>query len=293
MNALTIRKMIDNSSFAGKVDEIMAAARPAIRLYTERVTLDELPLGASRMGGLPDMPPGVPWPEFEGRPLEFLAQINFKEAASVAQIPELPDSGWLIVFYDLHQRSKNAEDIWRGLIFDVEEASLQRQKPQKEVERGLRLWSNTPSGTAPPKDVDFHLCKLRMEAWTCPPDEMVLRAAVLPTLSRSQASWWRRILQPAMKQTVQDEEMLEDWYELEELFEEQIGSPYHLLGGTPAIVQGDPRESGANYLLLQIDSDIQGPDWMWGDMGRMYFTATKAGMAARDFSQVEASWDSH
>lgn len=273
MDEKTIREMIEDSPFAGEVDELMAATSPAIRLRTERVKSDELPLGASRMGGLPDLPPQVPWPEYQDRPLEFLTQINFREAASVARLPGLPDSGWLIIFYDLYQRCENNEDVWRGLFFDTDPASLVRLKPQDEGKRGLRLWGETASGDEPPEDWDFHFCRLLMESCTCPPDEMAYRA----TGSARQPDW--------------DDERSEDWGELHERFEFRIGEPYHLLGGTPAAVQSDPREQGAPHLLLQIDSDFDGPDWMWGDMGRMYFLTTKAGLAARDFSQVEASWD--
>jgi hypothetical protein len=45
----------------------------AIALYAaamaerDRRVLDRLPLGASRFGGLPDLPPGLAWPEVDGR----------------------------------------------------------------------------------------------------------------------------------------------------------------------------------------------------------------------------------
>ena len=79
-----IRDAIEEYGFGWKVEELMQAAQPAIRLNAERTDMDSLPIGASRMGGLPDLPPGLAWPDFEGRPLEFLVQINFAETAAAA-----------------------------------------------------------------------------------------------------------------------------------------------------------------------------------------------------------------
>src|SRR5262245_27455074 len=38
-----------------------------------------LPLGASRFGGVPDLPPGAAWPDREGVPMEFIAQIRLAD----------------------------------------------------------------------------------------------------------------------------------------------------------------------------------------------------------------------
>lgn len=70
----------------------------------------ELSLGASKLGGMPDLPRGFEFPYFEGegmddtvknRPLAFLAQINLKEAAQFDREHLLPESGLLSFFYEL------------------------------------------------------------------------------------------------------------------------------------------------------------------------------------------------
>lgn len=45
------------------------------------------PVGASRIGGLPDLPEGCAWPEHEGRKLPFIAQLDL---ASLPRWPEMP-----------------------------------------------------------------------------------------------------------------------------------------------------------------------------------------------------------
>lgn len=70
----------------------------------------ELSLGASKLGGMPDLPRGFEFPYFEGegmddtvknRPLAFLAQINLKEAAQFDREHLLPESGLLSFFDEL------------------------------------------------------------------------------------------------------------------------------------------------------------------------------------------------
>jgi uncharacterized protein YwqG len=39
-------------------------------------------------------------------------------------------------------------------------------------------------------------------------------------------------------------------------------------------------------LLLQIDTDEEGPGWMWGDVGRLYFWLRTQDLAARRFDQA-------
>ncbi len=41
-------------------------------------------------------------------------------------------------------------------------------------------------------------------------------------------------------------------------------------------------------MLLQIDTDEQGPDWMWGDMGCLYFWIRKQDLDERNFDRIWA-----
>ncbi len=50
--------------------------RPAIALSATRVEDAQIPLGASKFGGAPDVPLGFVWPTWDEKPLGFLAQIN-------------------------------------------------------------------------------------------------------------------------------------------------------------------------------------------------------------------------
>ncbi len=262
-----IRDAIEEYGFGWKVEELMQAAQPAIRLNAERTNMDSLPIGASRMGGLPDLPPGLAWPDFEGRPLEFLVQINFAETAAAARLDGLPESGWLVIFHDMNQTALNHRDLWHGTFFDADAGSLRRVALAEPGGRGLNLDGYDNNGDLP-DGMDFFSCAVRPEPWTCLPDKDAFMWAGLEDGS----------------------DPLDDWVHLEVAFDDPH-EPVHLLGGLPMPVQGDPRPSDDWFQLLQLSTDLRGPGWMWGDMGRMYFTTTAQGLAARDFAQVNGSWD--
>src|SRR5579859_6821471 len=64
--------------------EIRKIVRPAILLRTKKSSEAKIPLGASKIGGRPDLPKGAEWPAYrDGKPLAFLAQIDLKEIAKL------------------------------------------------------------------------------------------------------------------------------------------------------------------------------------------------------------------
>lgn len=271
-----IRRVIEESVLADRIDGLMAATQPAIRLHTDPVKVDKLPLGASRMGGRPDMPVDLPWPKRLGRPLEFLAQINFRDAASVARLPGMPEAGWLAVFYDCFRMDYGGEDdFWQVLFFDTPASSLERLDPPEDESDPSVYEDDLEAAWQAP--YEFRTCEVEMEkVWTCPLDERALCAAGAAGTKVSQElyrSTW------------------EAWWQLRQDFAAEVGEPHHILGGFAAPIQNDPILGEAWTHLLQLDTDVNGTDWMWGDKGRMYFQIRRIDLEAKDFSQVKASWD--
>ena len=99
----------------------LAFARPRPEFAV--TSLAALPLGGSRLGGLPDLPPSLAWPHVNGKPLTFVIQINLDEiAATMRRDPSgdttaagpddrslLPRHGWLWYFCDFE-----SQDLYRG-----------------------------------------------------------------------------------------------------------------------------------------------------------------------------------
>lgn len=71
----------------------MNAVDAALDRVDER-RMAALPLGESRFGGVPDLPPGIAWPVFQGKKLPLLAQIDLSALPKSA----LPSDGWLYAF---------------------------------------------------------------------------------------------------------------------------------------------------------------------------------------------------
>jgi uncharacterized protein YwqG len=94
--------------------ELAALARPSVRLTSQRTDESGLPLGASTLGGLPDMPATPTWPTREGRPLAFVAQVRLEEVAPLDAAHLLPGRGLLSFFYDAERQPYGDDPADRG-----------------------------------------------------------------------------------------------------------------------------------------------------------------------------------
>lgn len=75
-------------------EEILALVAPAVSLMPSKTgQLDTF------MGGRPVLASGSDWPMHDGRELDFLAQIDLKEAAAAGLDPVFPGGGYLVFFY--------------------------------------------------------------------------------------------------------------------------------------------------------------------------------------------------
>ncbi|MCK4342070.1 MAG: DUF1963 domain-containing protein [Phycisphaerae bacterium] len=116
--------------------ELEGLIRPSMRIRTRRVALKSLPLGASRIGGQPDLPSDWQWPTWNGRALDFLAQIRLADVASLDDEHLLPATGWLYIFYDVKKAEQLSEEevgfnpsCWSVLHYAGDEHLLVRIRP--------------------------------------------------------------------------------------------------------------------------------------------------------------------
>lgn len=248
MLADEIRRLLEASPLAGQTKKVMAHVQPAVRFHSYLMEVGDLPLGASRMGGAPDLPPGLPWPEIKGRPIEFLAQIDLAAAARAFPLPGLPTAGWLAVFSDSKQIYEGVwEDrrFWQLIYFEGEAAELVRREYPGE-----------------PRDY-FNLCELKFEREDCVPD----LSDLVPNDLLGDDTW----------------EVCRDLNE--RINEAKDWRPVHRLGGYPMLIQTFLEDYAGWRFLLQIDSDAE-PGWMWGDAGRLYFWISQEDLAAGVFHDI-------
>src|SRR5947209_7012508 len=127
--------------------DIHSLSRPSIRLLTTRVDESSFPIGASKIGGVPDLPADIAWPQCHGLPQSFLAQIHLADIASSERETLLPHRGMLWFFYDAQQQTfgddPTSKGCWRVFF---------RENPP-ELHR-------TPAPAQVPTASQFHACSI-------------------------------------------------------------------------------------------------------------------------------------
>lgn len=103
----------------------IAASRiqSCLSLSTEPALENDIAIGATKMGGFPDLPGNAVWPSKPkgGKPLSFIAQLDLAQLKAREIEPALPDSGLLSFFYDVDGLpgglSRDESGGWRVLYF--------------------------------------------------------------------------------------------------------------------------------------------------------------------------------
>jgi hypothetical protein len=115
------------TGLVGLADDLARLARLCVAA-AESGPGEEAPVGGSRIGGAPDLPSKMPWPEVEGELLSFILQID------LAQVPleargALPESGVLALFLGSNECTTDVEH--RLLL--LEPGALVRRSPPKKA----------------------------------------------------------------------------------------------------------------------------------------------------------------
>jgi uncharacterized protein YwqG len=252
-------------------------ARPAVSLTIHQADEAAIPVGNSKLGGLPDLPPGVAWPHREDKPLEFLAQINLADVADFDREKLLPSSGLLSFFLDTRRFGAN-----RATVLYFEGPDWQRlEKPEALMARGLmnsirKLWEGS-----------------RLKLSVCS-----INAGPLWTLPEWEASDWLTL--GNLKPTAED---YPAYHRLQEQLENQL--PKHQMLGHADSLEGNVAheaeqatrqldwardvqaiEQGALEWEVLLQLDCQEPDWDWEGFDRMFFLIRREDLRARRFDRV-------
>jgi len=293
-------ELIDSSLSADSARVVREWLRPCIFVRTRRV--DDVPIGASKFGGHPDLPANTMWPVHNARQLvgidptsklgvyskefpaalHFLGQVRLEDISSLDMEGHLPRSGMLFFFYDMrhggwgHERGRSGG--WRVIHTMCDRHQLVR----------------TPFPGPPVGDPPSHTCALAFSAgWSLPSSDTISSAKLLPVEDELDA----------YQQVTSDLPSLDGG-----------DSPLHqMLGRASGFTQGsveaecqsaaegegdnrsysdpkrvtDARRALDNWLpLFQLDSDEAGPGWMFADLGTIYFMIRRDDLLACRFDRV-------
>jgi hypothetical protein len=294
MTEAEVRSLLMARGLARRVDDLLALAEPTGRIYIARTDEDELPVGASKLGGRPDLPPGVPWPAWH-EPMAFIAQLNLAEVAPYDVERALPDHGLLSFFYET-----NGEPLYSA-GWGLPEGTPPGDYPAIDERRSWRVLYHPGDPAAclrhdlPPglnEAVRFPACAARFAA------EVSLPSVDAPAVAALE-------LTDAERNALIDIEATINAGSWEEGGHRLLGHPY-VLDGSPYVTceiaarrldynwyQADPArwralERAAEQrwrLLLQVgSSDVALMDWAGG--GYLLVCIERDALPARDFSRV-------
>ncbi len=258
------RELILASPFSDQAAVLEGALAPHVTLRPTRAPMAEIPLGGSRLAGVPDLPADFTWPVHGAEPMTLLAQLDLSEVAPHAPADTLPSEGWLLVFWAVDSEgwgySPESAETFAVLYIEGSREELTR----------------TPSPAALPQWAQtFSSCSITFEPGVSLPD-------------------WHDLRYPKTLDLEQHlEAMYELWLRVTGL--ELPGGTFHHLLGHPQLVQGDPRTQAAKHrggkpgdwnLLLQLETDEAGPGWMWGDVGTVFVYLRDEDLQERRFDQA-------
>ena len=270
-----------------KVDEII----PPVETVRLRVSRDRTTVFDSKMGGVPFFPKGMKYPtvregKHAGKPLYFLAQLNF---GKLPKIEGFPTEGIVQFFagfdhdedYTIGMNHENRCDqngfrviyhesvVDDGLFGADDMPEFEELDPYFPVKGELLLTADEPE-------------KVPVTSSDCRFESAFVGAYNEVCGTSMESLWGNGGLYDA------DAEFCNAAFEARNLQGTRIG-------GYPFFIQGDPcgNYPGHSVLLFQSDSEWDGSDYCvcWGDVGAANFFITPKDLARRDFGNVLYNWD--
>lgn len=244
-----------------------------------------LPVGASKLGGLPDVPAGFVWPRFESgnaylekraRPLSFMAQFALAEVSAFDRDGLLPREGLLSFFYDCDTQPWGFDPKDKGcarVFYFPPGTPLVRAAPPEDLDDDFQIPVLIPgfsSGISQPSN-EYLSDEARSEYG----EELLEEFFSGDVPDRCKLLGLPDILQSTMEEECQLAGVLGV---------NCGGNPYTL---TPQ--QKEEYENGVSdwMLLLQLGTlETRDYEMMFGDCGHIYFWIRRQDLAARNFENV-------
>lgn len=258
------------------VEELETATRrPSIEISTRNT--GPLAVGASKLGGVPYLPPGAPAPQGEHGPLTFLTQIRLEDLPANDFMPKTGLLQFWIGRDDVY--GVDFDDLRAGDFKVIHYPSIDESVSEEDVLARYTLPPiHDPSEPSPFETNDPYALTFAMTQ---------------QALTMTDYSFEQHV------EDLWDKHFPEEPYDgsdslpypVQDLLEDRFLEGGHRLGGYPWCVQDDPREDSLEeeaILLLQIDSD-DAIDW--GVSGVAHFFILPQELAAGDFSRVAYTWD--
>lgn len=256
---------------------------------------------SSKFGGVPYFPKDMEYPTvwegaFEGKPIRFLAQLNFAE---IPHIEGFPTGGILQFFVGCE-----GHDVY-GLDFDkpmgqntfrvIYHENIVTDESLLYMEEDLPEFDENDF----PFEGEFALEFSKPESRAVPMEDYQFNTYACEAYNRAFGKKVKNIFtEDSEEDSIEDDDpefyeaLFDGGVEDDELIDGICCDGAHI-GGYPFFTQADPREYEPEYqkldtVLLQIDTD---EEIMWGDSGVANFFISAEDLAKKDFSRVLYNWD--
>lgn len=272
-------------------NSVRARQRISLKPVRESTTVFD-----SKLGGIPYLPKGYEYPvvntgEYHGKPLRFLAQLNFEQLPHLEGFP----MGGILQFYAgcdgddlIGMNFENGFDqngfriIYHGnIIEDERELCSVKDMPSFDMD-----------DCAFPFSGEFRLIASEPEMQPIITSDYRFDKAVLAAYNRVFGKTYESVFGTADQNCIYHHDK-----DLCDLLYETRNNGGTAIGGYPYFTQSDPREFGeeaskCDILLFQLDSEGSGAyEIMWGDCGVGNFFISAEDLASLDFTRVLYNWD--
>jgi uncharacterized protein YwqG len=277
MDKAAVEAAFRAAGLARLLKDIDYITKPAIRLNATVVEETTLAVGVSKLGGVPDLPPGISWPDWKGLPQSFIGQIRLADVRPYDVNHVLPPDGMLWFFYDAKQETygDNPDDRggWRVLSSGGDLSNLQRLPAPAALPPGSLFHAGSLTFASEITLSQFPDMEIPNFDWTT--EEQHKYETVLSNL-RSPAE--RSLPEHQLlgfPDAIQDDMRLES----------QLAS--HGVADSDSPEAAELTKGAMDWqLLLQIDSDDR-LGMRWGDNGLIYYWLTSTDMQSCHF---DAAW---
>lgn len=259
--------------------------KPAVYMNLQPVNEEEIAIGQSKIGGSPDLPKTMSWFTFKNEPMSFLAQINLSEIAAFELHESLPKEGILYFFYDASQQANglSPEDAGASKVFYFNgQLSELERKP-------------IPSNLDP--DALFDNCAIEFNYKVNIPnyesdllydidlddDEFQLYSEIDAVINEGE--YLNKLLGHA--------DIIQSGMELDcELVRNGLycGDATGLKSPKAKALK---RHITAWHLLLQLDSNDETANMLWGEAGRLFFWIREEDLKQQNFEKAWAILQSY
>lgn len=279
MNKEELKTKLEEVGLSRVSEQLISLAKMSIRFTTEKSSDDVIPVGASKIGGFPDLPINHLYPKWKNVPLSFLAQINLSDISIFSTASVLPSSGVLSFFYSATQETWGFDPKDKGswqIYYFADMTNLQRTEIPNDI----------------PEEGYYSSCSLFFF------EELTL----LP---------WESIVFENLYLTKEERDIYIDLLDQiysngNDLINRILGYPDQIQGDMQLECQlasnglycgdgtgyEDPRRKelepdSVNWqLLFQLDSEEENAGMCWGDVGRVYFWIYQKELINKDFDKT-------